>query len=248
MVGPPKPGPRPGAASVRGSRLSGSHLGRHGFRVTLNQTTDRRAKDAFCSPPSRDPCRRRGRLFAPDGCGRRGDARAAQGASRGAAQSEDQGAQGPYGQDHRRQPFGGVCQCGGRRTLRCGDPARDDRPRAGCTRWRRIRFRIGVNLGDVIVEGEDIFGDGVNVAARLEALAEPGEICVSRIVRDQVRDKLDLRFQDRGEQQLKNIARPVHAIAFRSRSKPRSRHLRQHHCRRSRCPTSRRLRYCHLKI
>ena len=74
---------------------------------------------------------------------------------------------------------------------------------------RRIRFRIGVNLGDVIVEEHDIFGDGVNVAARLEALAEPGGICVSRVVYDQVRDKLDLAFEDMGQQQVKNITRPV---------------------------------------
>ncbi|MBV8894437.1 MAG: adenylate/guanylate cyclase domain-containing protein [Acidobacteria bacterium] len=74
---------------------------------------------------------------------------------------------------------------------------------------RRIRFRIGVNLGDVIVEKHDIFGDGVNVAARLEALAEPGGICVSRVVRDQVRDKLDFAFRDLGEQSVKNIARPI---------------------------------------
>jgi adenylate cyclase len=64
---------------------------------------------------------------------------------------------------------------------------------------RRIRFRIGVNLGDVIVEEHDIFGDDVNVAARLEALAEPGGICVSRAVRDQVRDKLDFAFRDLDE-------------------------------------------------
>src|SRR5947207_3970644 len=76
---------------------------------------------------------------------------------------------------------------------------------------RRIRFRIGINLGDVIAEEHDIFGDGVNVAARLEALAEPGGICISRVVRDQVRDKLDFGFEDMGEQQVKNIARPVHA-------------------------------------
>ena len=76
---------------------------------------------------------------------------------------------------------------------------------------QRVRFRIGVNLGDVIVEEHDIFGDGVNIAARLEALAEPGGICVSRVVRDQVRDKLDLAFEDMGEQALKNIARPVRA-------------------------------------
>jgi adenylate cyclase len=75
----------------------------------------------------------------------------------------------------------------------------------------RIRFRIGINLGDVIVEEHDIFGDGVNVAARLEALAEPGGICVSRMVRDNVRDKLDYAFEDMGEQSVKNIARPIRA-------------------------------------
>ena len=80
---------------------------------------------------------------------------------------------------------------------------------------RRIRFRIGVNLGDVIVEEHDIFGDGVNVAARLEALAEPGGICVSRVVRDQVRDRLDYTFEDLGDQQVKNIARPVRVYALR---------------------------------
>ncbi len=74
---------------------------------------------------------------------------------------------------------------------------------------KRIEFRIGINLGDIIIDEDDIFGDGVNVAARLEALAEPGGICVSRVVRDQVRDKLDIAFDDMGEQQVKNIARPV---------------------------------------
>ena len=63
---------------------------------------------------------------------------------------------------------------------------------------KRITFRVGINLGDVIVEDHDIFGDGVNVAARLEALAEPGGICVSRVVRDQVRDKLGFAFEDMG--------------------------------------------------
>jgi adenylate cyclase len=80
---------------------------------------------------------------------------------------------------------------------------------------QRIRFRIGLNLGDVIVEGHDIFGDGVNVAARLEALAEPGGICISRVVRDQVRDKLPHLFEDRGEQSVKNIARPIRVYALR---------------------------------
>jgi adenylate cyclase len=79
---------------------------------------------------------------------------------------------------------------------------------------RRIRFRIGVNLGDVIVEEHDIFGDGVNIAARLEALAEPGGICVSRVVRDQIRDKLPYPFEDMGEQSVKNIARPVRVYAL----------------------------------
>jgi TolB-like protein/class 3 adenylate cyclase/Tfp pilus assembly protein PilF len=81
---------------------------------------------------------------------------------------------------------------------------------------RRIGFRIGVNLGDVIVEQHDIFGDGVNVAARLEALAEPGGICVSRMVIDQIRDKLPYPFEDMGEQSVKNIARPVRAYALRA--------------------------------
>jgi adenylate cyclase len=78
-----------------------------------------------------------------------------------------------------------------------------------------ITFRIGINLGDVIAEGGDIFGDGVNVAARLEALAEPGGICVSRTVRDHIRDKLPYPFEDRGEQRVKNIARPVRVYALR---------------------------------
>jgi adenylate cyclase len=73
----------------------------------------------------------------------------------------------------------------------------------------RIEFRMGINLGDIIKDGRDIYGDGVNIAARLEALAEPGGICVSRVVRDQVRDKLASSFEDMGEQEVKNIARPV---------------------------------------
>jgi TolB-like protein/class 3 adenylate cyclase/Tfp pilus assembly protein PilF len=73
----------------------------------------------------------------------------------------------------------------------------------------RIEFRVGINLGDIIIDGDDIYGDGVNVAARLEGLAEANGICVSRVVHDQVRDKLGLGFEDLGERQLKNIARPV---------------------------------------
>jgi len=85
---------------------------------------------------------------------------------------------------------------------------------------RRISFRIGVNLGDIIVDGSDIYGDGVNIAARLEALAEAGGICVSGAVYDQVRNKVDFAFDNLGERQVKNIADPVriYRIAVESRS------------------------------
>ena len=68
---------------------------------------------------------------------------------------------------------------------------------------------MGINVGDIIIEDGDIFGDGVNIAARLEALAEPGGICLSAAAHEQVRDRLDIAFEDLGEQQVKNIARPV---------------------------------------
>ena len=76
---------------------------------------------------------------------------------------------------------------------------------------RRIVFRIGVNLGDVIIDGDDIYGDGVNVAARLEGLAQPGTICISRTVFDHVKGKVELGFEDLGEHRVKNITDPVHA-------------------------------------
>jgi class 3 adenylate cyclase/TolB-like protein len=82
---------------------------------------------------------------------------------------------------------------------------------AGVPAAQRIEFRIGLNVGDIIIDGGDIFGDGVNIAARLENLAEPGGICVSQVVRDQVQDKLSFAFADMGAQTVKNIARPVHA-------------------------------------
>jgi TolB-like protein/class 3 adenylate cyclase/Flp pilus assembly protein TadD len=78
---------------------------------------------------------------------------------------------------------------------------------------RRMLFRIGINLGDVLIEGDDLLGDGVNVAARLEGIAEPGGICVSSSAYDQVRGKVAVEFADLGEQNLKNIARPVRAYA-----------------------------------
>jgi adenylate cyclase len=79
---------------------------------------------------------------------------------------------------------------------------------------KRITFRIGVNLGDVIADSGDIYGDGVNIAARLEALAEPGGLCISRTVRDHIGDRLPYSFDDLGEQNVKNIAQPVHAYAL----------------------------------
>jgi adenylate cyclase len=80
---------------------------------------------------------------------------------------------------------------------------------------QRIVFRVGINLGDIIIDGDDIHGDGVNIAARLEAISVPGGICISGIVHDQVRDKLDLAFEDMGEQALKNIARPLRVYGVR---------------------------------
>jgi len=79
---------------------------------------------------------------------------------------------------------------------------------------KRLVFRIGINIGDIIVDGKDIFGDGVNIAARLESICEPGGLCISEIARDQVRDKLPLTFSDLGEQQVKNIARPVRVFGL----------------------------------
>jgi adenylate cyclase len=83
---------------------------------------------------------------------------------------------------------------------------------------RRLEFRMGINVGDIIIEDGDIFGDGVNIAARLEALAEPGGICISAAAHEQVRDRLDIGFDDMGEQQVKNITRPVRVYSIGSRS------------------------------
>ncbi len=80
---------------------------------------------------------------------------------------------------------------------------------------RRIEFRIGVNLGDVIVQDDDVYGDGVNVAARLEGLSEPGAVVVSGMVHEAVRAKLDFGFDDLGPQEVKNIAEPVHALSVK---------------------------------
>src|SRR5207248_8389136 len=78
----------------------------------------------------------------------------------------------------------------------------------------RIHFRVGINLGDVIADDKDLYGDAVNIAARLENLAEPGGICISRTLREQIRDRLALPFADGGEQSVKNIARPIRVYAL----------------------------------
>ena len=115
---------------------------------------------------------------------------------------------------------------------------------------REIRFRIGINLGDVISEDDDIFGDGVNVAARLQELAEPGGICVSGAIRDQAGDRLGVAFEDLGEQSVKNLTRPIRVFRVLSRRaryscpgrRPPRPRARRHRWARSR--TSRRSRCC----
>jgi class 3 adenylate cyclase/pimeloyl-ACP methyl ester carboxylesterase len=82
---------------------------------------------------------------------------------------------------------------------------------------KRIVFRVGINVGDIIIDGDDIFGDGVNIAARLEGLCEPGGVCISRAANDQIRDKLSLAFADLGEQTVKNISRAVGVFGLASK-------------------------------
>ena len=92
----------------------------------------------------------------------------------------------------------------------------------GVPQDRRMLFRIGINLGDILIEGDDILGDGVNVAARLEGIAEPGGICISSSAYEQVRGKVPVEFTDLGEQTLKNIARPIRAYAVGLNANARS--------------------------
>ena len=106
---------------------------------------------------------------------------------------------------------------------------------------RRIEFRIGINLGDVIVEEGDIYGDGVNVAARLEGIAEPGAVYISRSVRDFVRDQAEIVLEDLGERPLKNIAKPVQVFRIRTPDRRAGRTTRPG---RRRCRTSRRSPCC----
>ena len=107
---------------------------------------------------------------------------------------------------------------------------------------RRIEFRIGINIGDIVIEEGDIFGDGVNIAVRLESIAAPGGVCISEDVYRQVRGKFDATFEDTGEQKLKNIVQPVRVYRVRIGGTPlvprRASTLRT-----CRCPTNRRLLY-----
>jgi class 3 adenylate cyclase/pimeloyl-ACP methyl ester carboxylesterase len=91
------------------------------------------------------------------------------------------------------------------------------RRNAGIAENKQIVFRIGINVGDIIIDGDDIFGDGVNIAARLETLCEPGGVCISRTANDQIRDKLSLGFADLGEQAVKNISRAVGVFGLTAR-------------------------------
>jgi adenylate cyclase len=91
---------------------------------------------------------------------------------------------------------------------------------AGLSEDRRMEFRIGVHLGDVMAEGDRIYGDGVNIAARLQALAEPGGVCISAAVHEQVHRRLDVEYEDLGEQTLKNIPDPIRAYAVRPEGAP----------------------------
>jgi class 3 adenylate cyclase len=95
--------------------------------------------------------------------------------------------------------------------VRCAIALQHRLAKTGLPGLQQLKYRFGINLGDVVAEGDDILGDGVNIAARLETLAEPGGICISAAAYDQVYGKIEVEFADMGEQQLRNITRPVRA-------------------------------------
>ena len=117
--------------------------------------------------------------------------------------------------------------------MRHRNPETASGARRGWLRSRSIRFRIGINVGDIIIEGDDILGDGVNIAARIEGIAEPGGISISEDAWRQVQGKVTANFVDAGEQSLKNIARPVRVyrldLAQKATSGPQAPRRRQGH-------------------
>ena len=137
-------------------------------------------------------------------------------------------------QAHRRRSPHRVPQRCRRRALRHRGAERHGRAQRRLPPERRIEFRIGIHLGDVVEESDgDLMGDGVNIAARLEGIAEPGGICLSEDAYRQVRDRIKEAFIDLGEKELKNIARPVRAYAIKIGSAgPAPRHAHPHQTRR----------------
>ena len=186
------------------------------WRFRYYSRDERRQRSCGDPPARRDPdcgCRR---LHAADGARRHRDILPAAQHSRRGRRSCNCVARWPNRHDGRRRIDGRVrkrivCTSG-----RGPDPARNAGTECRRARGRpRAEYRIGINLGDVMVDGSDLAGDGINVASRLEALCEPGVICVSGSVREQVHGTLDVDFEDIGEQQVKNIARPIRAFAVR---------------------------------
>jgi adenylate cyclase len=120
----------------------------------------------------------------------------------------------------------------------------------GVPQDKRIEFRIGIHVGDIIVDENDIFGDGVNIAARLEGIADPGGICISDDAHRQIRGKVDTAYDDMGPQALKNIAEPMRAWRFRMDGSSPRRHRKKYRLRSlsfSPFPTSHPLRCCHSR-
>jgi class 3 adenylate cyclase len=146
------------------------------------------------------------------GRGRGGDGPRSQGASRRRAANRG-GLRRPHRQDDRRWALAGVSLRRRRCRKRDCDPEADGRAERWAPEPKRILYRIGVNLGDVLIEDDDILGDGVNVAARLEQIAEHGGVCLSGSAYDHVRGRVEAKFADIGEQRLKNIAEPVRAYS-----------------------------------
>ena len=138
----------------------------------------------------------------------------------------------PHLQDHWRRRVGRVCKHSRRGSLRHRHSARDAGTTCRCAAGQENRVSHWNDVGDIIVDGDDIFGDGVNVAARLEGISEPGGICISDVVYQQVDGRVEALFSDLGEKSLKNIARPVRVYRLdlgpRPTSAPKRRDQRRH--------------------